>query len=433
MMQTGAVRPRGWYYGWNIVAVLVVTQIAANGMALSAFSLFLHDWSSDLKTSISTLALAMTPLTLVGAVSGSIIGGMADRYPARWLIGAGILGLAAFDLGISLVTQAWQLLALYGTVLPVAIGLSTLIVASPLVARWFVRRLGLALGLTVLGVGLAGVILPPVIAAALPVIGWRAVWRISAAALALVVAPLVFLVLRERPTEREGLHYVGGDGAASAAGHAHGAGRLSVREIVGRRNFWLLAATYLPIVSAYFALLYNLAPFAASRALGPQTAGLLLSVLSLTQLTATPLLGLLNDRIGARLPFLAVAGLAAAGLALAAVGHGLPALVVACALVGVAGAVWPLLGAATAVEFGADSAGQAFGLLMAFGPATGLASFAVARLKEATGGYALGFYLLIAFLGVAAASALVLRERRSGHLTAAERIAAEEALPSTTA
>src|SRR6202008_3247693 len=110
MMQTGAVRPRGWYYGWNIVAVLVVTQIAANGMALSAFSLFLHDWSSDLKTSISTLALAMTPLTLVGAVSGSIIGGMADRYPARWLIGAGILGLAPFDLGISLVTQAWQLL-----------------------------------------------------------------------------------------------------------------------------------------------------------------------------------------------------------------------------------------------------------------------------------------------------------------------------------
>src|SRR6202008_3756882 len=142
MMQTGAVRPRGWYYGWNIVAVLVVTQIAANGMALSAFSLFLHDWSTDLKTSISTLALAMTPMTLVGAITGSFIGGFADRSPAPGLLGGGILGLAVFSLGVSLVTQVWQLLALYGVVLPVVVCLSTLIVASPLVARWFVRRLG---------------------------------------------------------------------------------------------------------------------------------------------------------------------------------------------------------------------------------------------------------------------------------------------------
>jgi MFS family permease len=433
MSHTGAARPRGWYYGWNIVAVLVVTQIAANGMALSAFSLFLHDWSTDLKTSVSTLAAAMTPMTLVGAITGSVIGGLADRYPARWLLGGGVLGLAGFSLAVSLVTRPWQLLALYGFVLPVVIGLSTLIVASPLVARWFVRRLGLALGVTVLGVGLAGVLLPPVIAAALPVLGWRAVWRISAALMAFLVAPLVLLVVRERPTAREGLHYVGGDGAADGR-HAAGHGaRLSVRQIVGRRNFWLLAATYLPIVSAYFALLYNLAPFAASRGMGPQTAAMLLSVLSLTQLTATPLLGLLNDRIGARAPFLMVAGLTAAGLIFAALGAGVPALVAACALVGVGGAIWPLLAAATAVEFGAASAGQAFGLLMAFAPVTGLASFALAKLAEASGGYAPGLYLLLGFLAVAAVAALVLRERRAGHLTPAERVAAEEALPPTMA
>jgi MFS family permease len=430
MVRSGSASPRGWYYGWNIVAVLVIAQIAANGIALSAFSLFLSAWSADLKTPISTLALAMTPMTIVGAFAGSVIGGLADRYPARWLLGGGILGMAAFNLGVSLVTQVWQLLALYGGVLPVVIALSTLIVANPLVARWFVRRLGLALGVTVLGVGLAGVILPPVIAAAMPVIGWRAIWRISAAALAFVVAPLIFAVVRERPTEREGLDYVGG-----GANAAHGAGetRLTLREIVGRKNFWLLAATYLPIVSAYFALLYNLAPVAASRGLGAQTAGMLVSVMSLTQLAATPLLGLLNDRIGARAPFLMLAALTACGITLAALGVGLPGLVAACALAGLGGAVWPLLGAATAVEFGATNAGQAFGLLMAFSPLTALASFSLARLKETTGSYAAGFYLLIGFLALSALCGFILRERRGGRLTPAEQAAAERAVPSTTA
>jgi MFS family permease len=427
MMRQGVTSPRGWYYGWNIVAVLVITQIAANGIALSSFSLFLSVWSADLKAPISTLALAMTPMTLVGAITGSVIGGLADRYPARWLLGGGILGLAAFNLGVSLVTEVWQLLALYGTVLPVVIGLSTLIVANPLVARWFERRLGLALGVTVLGVGLAGVILPPAIAAALPVIGWRAVWRISAAALVLVVAPLIFAVIRERPTEREGMHYVGGRAAA-----ADGAGerRIAIREIVSRRNFWLLAGTYLPIVSTYFALLYNLAPVAASRSLGPQTAGTLLSVLSLTQLVATPLLGLLNDRFGARAPFLMLAALSAAGAALAALGGGLPGLIAACALVGVGGGVWPLLGAATTVEFGTGSAGQAFGLLLAFSPITALASFMLAKLREATGSYAAGFYALLAFLALSALCGFMLRERR-GHLTGAEQ-AIERTAPSAT-
>lgn len=41
MTSGGRSAPRGlWYHGWNIVAVAVLSQIAANGLAINSMSLF---------------------------------------------------------------------------------------------------------------------------------------------------------------------------------------------------------------------------------------------------------------------------------------------------------------------------------------------------------------------------------------------------------
>jgi hypothetical protein len=37
---------RGWYHGWNIVGICILAQIAGNALTVSAFSLFLKDWST---------------------------------------------------------------------------------------------------------------------------------------------------------------------------------------------------------------------------------------------------------------------------------------------------------------------------------------------------------------------------------------------------
>jgi MFS family permease len=401
-------------------------------LGISSFSLFLHDWSVDLKVPISTLALVMTPAAVMTAISGPIVGGLADRYPARWLIGGGALGMAAFNLGLTFVTSAWQFLALFGLVLPILLSLTTLIVANPVVARWFVKRLGLALGVTALGAGLAGVISAPLIAYAMPLIGWRGVWRVGAAILAFGMAPLAFAVLRDRPTEREGLDYVSSGGAAGA--HAHGGaggGSLSLRQIAGRKNFWLIGAIFLPILSAYQGVLYNLAPVAASHALDTKEAGILLVVLNLVQMASTPVLGAISDRVGNRVPLLGLCGLTGIGVLLFAFGgESFPALVAASALVGAGGGLWTPLGAAIAAEYGSANAGKAFGLMFAFGPVAGAASFVLAKLKEVTGSYVPGLLTLTALLGISVMACLALREKRGGHITPEERATAmaEEAV-----
>jgi MFS family permease len=419
MQMEGSGTSRFWYHGWNVVAVCILSQVAANGLTYNALSLFLPGWSKELHTPVSKLQLVtVAVMALVSAGLSPFVGTLADKYPARPLFALGLLGMAAFYAAISMVTEAWQIAALYGLLVPLALCLSTAIVANALISRWFVRRVGLALGLSAFGIGMAGVVLPPVIATLLPEVGWRMIWRGGALLLAVVVMPIVVWMARDRPTAAEGAHYLHGDGqparhAGHGAGHGSAANQLGWREVLTRRNFWLLVGIYLPIMALYGGCGQNLAPLAASHGLSQQAAGTLIAVLSFSHVISTLVLGLLSDRFGNRLPFAGLALVVVAGAVTVAFGSGLLVLGVGCALIGFGGGEFTLLAAAIATEFGAAGVGRAFGLCMAFIPLSALTPWAIARTQETTGSYApalLGFSVLV--LGAGFLS-LLLRERRS--------------------
>lgn len=416
MNQQGAegARARGWYHGWNIVAICILSQVAANGLTYNTFSLFLPGWSTELQTPVSRLQLPVAAMSLVAALLAPMVGTLADKYPARRLFGFGLAGMAIFYLAISQATAAWQLLTLYAFLAPLALCLATAITANALISRWFVRRLGLALGLSAFGIGVAGVILPPVIAALLPKFGWRLIWQGGAAVIALLVLPLVVSFARNRPGSDEGRYYLSSDGQAPRPhGHgAGGAGQLSWRVVASRRNFWLLVAIYIPMLALYGGCSQNLAPYAVHHGFSQQSAGALLSVLSFSHVVATLVFGLLSDRFGNRLPFVGLAVIMVSGAVILAFGAALPVLALGCALVGLGGGLFTLLAAAIAAEFGAEGVGRAFGLCMLFIPITSLAPYIVAKTQESTGSYAPSLLGLAVPVVIAGGLSLLLRERR---------------------
>jgi MFS family permease len=403
----------GWYHGWNIVAVCVLAGIAASALPINAFSLFLHDWSTQLHTPISTLQLGIGCCGLGCALLAPFVGVMADRYPGRWLFALGLSGMALFCLAISFMTEVWQYLVLYAVLLPVAILFSTSLLANAVVSRWFVRRLGLALSITAFGLGMAGVVMPPVIAATMPDIGWRGIWRVGGILIAAVILPLVVAVLRDRPAERDGLHYLTGQSAASEHPTASGPTGLRSRDVFARRNFWLLVIAYVPMLAVYGGCGQNVAPIAASRGLTPHAAGVFLSLYSLSQLAATLVVGLLSDRFGNRLPLAGLAFVTALGGALVAFAQGSVLLGLGITLAGCGGAFWPLIAAAIAVEFGARDVGRVFGLVTFFLPLTVLAPFAVAKTQEASGSYTPALLVMTALTLIGGAACWgLMRERR---------------------
>jgi sugar phosphate permease len=416
---SGSAR-RGWYYGWNIVGVCILAQVAAMGLAFNAFSLFLHGWAQDLHVDISKLQLCMLGLTLGGAIGAPVIGVLADKLAPRRLFATGLLGMALFYFAVSRATAFWQLAALYSTIGTISMALSSAIPCNAVISRWFVRRRGLALGFSAFGIGFAGVILPPIVAWALPKFGWRAIWEVGAAALVLIVAPVVALVVRDRPTEREGLHYVTGE--ASGGGH-HGHGgpsTITARSVLARPAFWLMVAAYVPILALQVGVLQNIAPYAASRGLSGEVAGTLVSVISVTMVASTLVLGLVSDRFGNRVPYAALAGIMALGAALLAFGSGLPTIVLACALLGSGGGQFTLLTAALAGQFGGEGVGRAYGLCMMFVPLTQLGPFFMAKVEEVSHSYTLPLIVLAALTLVGGGLILLLREDRQSAPAAAE-------------
>jgi OFA family oxalate/formate antiporter-like MFS transporter len=409
----GAVARRGWYYGWNIVAVCVVSQLAANGLATSSFSLFLHDWSVQFHCTISTLQLGFVAYGSTNALISPLIGVLVDRYHIRLVFGIGLASISIMCLAVSFSTAAWQILVLYTVLLSIAIGCSDLLPANAVVSRWFVKRLGLALGLTAFGQGFAGLVVPPLVAAAMPSLGWRTIWRIAGITIGAVVVPIVLGVLRDRPTEREGLHYLSDNDVARTHECLDGESGLTWHEILKRRNFWLLVAVYLPLVASISGCMTNFAPIAASRGFSLQISGTLLSVLSLSWIIATPLAGLVSDYFGNRLPLASLAFASAIGSLFLAFGQSVPIVGFGVVFMGLSGGFWPILAAAIAAEFGPRNFGRAFGLLTVFLPIAILAPFMVAKVQEVSGSYDPALFALAALTALGGGACLLMRIPRN--------------------
>jgi MFS family permease len=406
-----------WYHGWNIVAVCILSMTVANGLTFNALSLFLKPLAADLHTQISSLTLGIGGMVFVCSLLSPVFGILADKLPARRLLAIGLAGMSLFYLGISFITAAWQFLALYWGVASVSLTLSAAIVTNPVISRWFVRRRALALSLSAFGMGLAGVLLPPLVARLLPTIGWRLIWRGGAVFTAVVCVPLVLWLVRDRPTAAEGRHYMTGDTAVGGghSGHGHGAvgaNQLAWREVLSRKNFWLLLGIYLPMVGLNGSVIQNIGPMSAKQGFSVQTGGTLLAILSLAHVLGTPVLGVLSDRVGNRLSFVLVAVTLVTGAVMLALSSTPFAITLACVLIGFGGGWFPLLGAAIANEFGADNVGRAYGLCMLFLPLSTSAAFILAKTQERTGSYAPALLGMAGLVAVSGVLSLMLRERR---------------------
>lgn len=244
-----------------------------------------------------------------------------------------------------------------------------------------------------------------------------------------MVLPLALFLLRDRPTERDGLDYVT-TGSAAPGRHGHGgaaeSGLRSI-DILKRRNFWLLVSCLVPVIAAYGGCQQLLAPIAASRGFGQGVAGMLLSVFSLSYVVATVLMGVVSDRFGNRLPLAVLAAIVAVGTAMLGFANALPVIIVATVLVGFGGGLWTLLPAAVALEFGAANVGRAFGMLLLFLPINAAIPSIISKVQESTGSYALSLLALGAVCLAGGLLVLLMREHRGGRPTEQEKDAALEA------
>ena len=223
------------YAGWWMAAAASLVSFAGVAFFNPVLGALVPALQDEFGWSVASIAAAMTIGTVAAALIAPIIGPLADRYGARWMLFGSIAVIIALLAALAFINELWQLWLLYGMGRAVGVGIVDLVVVVA-IANWFVRGRGRAMGLTMIGTRAGMSLMPLMLAWTLGFGGLRAGF-IGLAVLVAVLALLPPLIIRRRP-EDVGLRV---DRAASSADEPSDIDPVwTVRQALHTRAFWLL-------------------------------------------------------------------------------------------------------------------------------------------------------------------------------------------------
>jgi MFS family permease len=414
------------FYGWYIVGVGFLANVASSFALASTLSIFLKPLTSELAVSRGVFSLLRSGEGIIGACLAPLVGTLVDRYGGRWLmaIGTTIVGVGYFFLGH--VDSFSQFAAIRLTLVSFGDAIMGYMVVNVVIAQWFVRRRGRALAFTSMGVGFAKVCMPVVAAWLLLTLGWRQTWTVfGVLTITLLVLPALFIV-RRRP-EDMGLFPDGANEPGIESGmfrgkkkfgedHAANASETvwTRAEAVRTSAFWLLVITFGISSVGVTGLNLHVYPYVTDIGHSPVVAATVMSVIASMQLASPLVWGFLAERIDPRIAAMLRFIVQGVGLGLAISTSSLICLYTGFFLYGIGlGGNMVLPDLLWANYFGRRSLGRIRGMgllisqvLAAFGPPF------FGFLFDATGGYGLSFALFGAALATSAVLSLMLRPPR---------------------
>jgi len=383
------------FYGWIVVAGGFLVLFMAYGTQY-AFGIFFGALLGEFGWSRASLSGAFSLYTVAYSACGLLAGRLIDRWGPRTVIalGGGFLGLGL--IGMSRTTALWHPYVLYGVV--AALGMSTAYVpCAATAARWFVKRRGLALGITSAGISVGAFTLPPVAYYLVSRVGWRWAYVVFGGAI-LIVLNLVARVMRRDP-ESIGL---APDGARTVEHPTIGRMAIEAWTVGGAMRtaaFWMLLATFAATWAPVFVPLVHLVPLARALGVAPLLATTVVSALGAADLCGRLFTGAASDRLGRRSTLAAGLVLQACAFAVLAAAPGLGTLYVGAVLFGVSyGAVSTMFPAMVADFFGRARAGSLVGVYFAVAGATSaFGPFAAGWIYDRDGTYSPALWLSAGF------------------------------------
>ena len=208
------------FYGW-LVAIgcsLVVFGVAGGQFS---FGVFLTPMTAEFGWSRGTLSAAFGVAYLISGLLRPMAGYLADRYSPKLVALAGVLIMGWMLAVISRVESLWQLYVLFA-IMSLGITLGTGPILTKVVSQWFVARRGLTLGL-VSGAGSFGaMILVPATSYIVVLLSWREAYLFLGVFLLLLVLPVGFLLIRDRPEDKGLKAFGSGDNLSAVGGRRRG-------------------------------------------------------------------------------------------------------------------------------------------------------------------------------------------------------------------
>ena len=372
--------------GWRVLLASALGT-GAGVAVLMAYSVgaFLEPLQTEFGWSRAQVGAAPLFYAIATVLMGPLVGALADRLGSRRvalvsqvLLSVAFLLLSRLGPSVEYLYAGYFLLAVFGAgTLPV--------IWSRAITGWFVRSRGFALGLSLIGTGLLGAMLPSYVSALVSSVGWRGAF-VGLAALPIVVGmPLAVRFFRDPPGD-----FVRDSAAGGTAPSAADPDAYSFREATRTRCFWQMSLAFMVVAIAVSAVLSHTQSLLTDRGIPRATAAALLGLFGLAISLGRLVSGYFLDVFrGPSVAFVMFALPALACLLLLFAGSNLWLCGAAIVLVGLAGgAEHDIAAFFTAKYFGRAHFSAIYGLLYAlYGLGGGFGPLFAGAIYEATGSY----------------------------------------------
>lgn len=301
------------FYGWWIVIAGFLISLYVGGVVYFGLTAFVEPIIQEFGWSYTQVSLATSLRGLEMGLFAPFIGFLVDRFGSRKLV---LLGVIVIGLGLILLSRTQTLVMFYGAYVLMAFGAGgcTSVVLMVVIANWFDRNIGKALGLMASGFGASGLAVP-LIVWMVDAYGWRTTLVLLGIGMWVLGIPLSIMI-RNSPEPygyapdgeiRESL-------PASLRAHPGDSESFSLGTFARNRSFIYLNLIEAIRAMAVTAAVLHVMPYLGSLGISRAGSGLVAALMPLSSNIGRFGFGWLGDTFPKRYAMAAAFGFMAAGM-----------------------------------------------------------------------------------------------------------------------
>ena len=289
------------YYGWVILGVSTLGLIMTSAGQTYGVSIFLEHFITDLGLSRSLVSSLYTAGTLIGSLALPVVGRSIDQYGLRrvFIVVTMFFGVTCLYMGF---VQNALMLGIGFVGLRMLGQGSLYLVCLNAVNRWWVRRRGLAIGVSGLVASLVGVGgFPVLLDRLIAQYDWRITFMLYGATLLCIMLPIGSVFLRQQPED----YGIPPDGdlppepeeeTEQVATEEH----WTLKEARQTTVFWLIIISFSSIAMLSTGLMFHMVGIITDHGLSTSEAALVYVPIAVTTALVNLISGILVDRTPVR-------------------------------------------------------------------------------------------------------------------------------------
>ncbi len=281
------------FYGWWIVGACFFVALYVSTSVFFGFTAFIEPLIEEFGWSYTQVSFAASLRGLEMGLLAPFIGFFVDRLGSRKLM---LFGVLTVGLGLIILGCTRDLFTFYAGIILIAFGAGgcTSVVTMTVLAQWFRKHIGKAIGIMSSGFGASGLFVPLVVLL-IDAFGWRTALILLGLGMWLLGIPLA-LVVRDRPE----IYGDYPDGIPSpprevGAPVADDDGGIPFSVVIREPSFRYLALAEAIRFMVLMAVIVHIMPYLTTVGIPRITAGLVAGAIPLTSIAGRLAFGWLGD------------------------------------------------------------------------------------------------------------------------------------------